>query len=474
MSRRSPLGPVGHRLLLAFVLVTAFSVVVVTGAALIGVGRGLSSSQAVTRQDAATAAAAAAARAYAAHGTWSGADLSQASAVAEAAGARLFVVSVTGEAVGLGGAAGNPAMGQNGPGGPPAGNGTAGQGRGATGPVGGTGVYSATVSVDGADVGTVRLVFPVSTLTRARDVAWTWIGLAAAAALVLALVAGWVVTRLLTGPIARTTRAARSFAAGDRTARTEVRGPGELAELAQAFNAMADAVTRSERDRRNLTADVAHELRTPLAALQAGLEELRDGLVEPDAARLAGLHDQALRLGRIVADLAELSAAEAEASVSVERVPVDLARLAADEVAARDPQLRAAGLDVELSVDGPADVLADADRLHQALGNVLANAARYCAPGDRVSVQVGTADGDAVLEVTDTGPGIPADELPHVFDRLWRGRGAARVAGSGIGLAVAREIVVAHGGTIEVASDEGAGTTVTIRLPLAPSPQRLG
>lgn len=473
MSRRGRfgrLGPVGHRLLLAFVLVTAFSVVVVTGAALIGVGRGLSSSQDVTRQDAATAAAAAAARAYAAAGTWSGADLSQASAVAEAAGARLFVVSATGESVGLGGAAGTGGM-PGGPGGP---SGQAGQGRGAAGPVGGTGVYSAAVTVDGAQAGTVRLVFPASTLTRARDVAWTWVGVAAAAALLLALAAGWLVTRLLTGPIALTTRAARSFAAGDRTARAEVTGPGELAELAQAFNAMADAVTRSERDRRNLTADVAHELRTPLAALQAGLEELRDGLVEPDAARLAGLHDQALRLGRIVADLAELSAAEAEAGVSVERVPVDLARLAADEVAARDPQLRAAGLDVELTVDGPADVLADADRLHQALGNVLANAARYCTSGDRVGVRVGTADGHAVLEVADSGPGIPADELPHVFDRLWRGRGAARVAGSGIGLAVAREIVLAHGGTIEVTSDEGVGTTVTIRVPLPPSPQRLG
>jgi len=117
-------------------------------------------------------------------------------------------------------------------------------------------------------------------------------------------------------------------------------------------------------------------------------------------------------------------------------------------------------------LDAAVPVLADSDRLHQAVGNLLANAARYCRPGDEVAVAVRTQDGWAVLDVVDTGPGIAADELPYVFDRLWRGRAATQVAGSGIGLAVAREIVVAHGGTIEATSPEGAGTTVTIRLPL--------
>jgi two-component system sensor histidine kinase BaeS len=118
-------------------------------------------------------------------------------------------------------------------------------------------------------------------------------------------------------------------------------------------------------------------------------------------------------------------------------------------------------------LDGPALVRADADRLHQALGNLLANAARYCRPGDEVSVVVRSEADKAVLEVVDSGPGIPADELPHVFDRLWRGRAAKQVAGSGIGLAVAREIVVAHSGTIAAISSEGTGTTITIRLPLS-------
>jgi two-component system sensor histidine kinase BaeS len=229
---------------------------------------------------------------------------------------------------------------------------------------------------------------------------------------------------------------------------------------------MADTVARSERDRRNLTADVAHELRTPLAALQAGLEELRDGLVEPSPEGLAGLHDQSLRLGRVVSDLAELSAVEAS-GVPVQRAEVDLTQLARDELAVRDSQLRASGLVVGSRLDGSVIVLADSDRLHQAVGNLLANAARYCRSGDEVEVVVRTEGGQGLLEVVDSGPGIAADELPHVFDRLWRGRAAKEVAGSGIGLAVAREIVKAHGGTIEAASPRGAGTTITIRLPLS-------
>jgi two-component system, OmpR family, sensor histidine kinase BaeS len=449
---RAGLGPLGRRLLLAFVMVAVSSVLVLTVAAIIGVGQGFQLAAQVDHDKAAAAAAAAAGQAYQKASGWDGADLSGTSAVAEAAGAKLFVLDATGAPVGTPSGAGHVGQGQ-------------GQGLGkGVGPVGGEGVANAPVVVAGARVGTVRLVFETGTGNRARDVAWWWITVAAVVALLIALLASWVVTRLITRPIKAMTSATRSFAAGDRLARAGVHGPGELGELGRAFDLMADDVARSERDRRNLTADVAHELRTPLAALQAGLEELRDGLVEPTPEGLAGLHDQSLRLGRVVSDLAELSAAEAS-GVPVRREEVDLTQLAYDELAVHDSQLRAAGLAVGSRLDGPVLVRADSDRLHQAVGNLLANAARYCRPGDEVIVAVRSEADQVVLDVVDSGPGIPADELPHVFDRLWRGSAAKQVAGSGIGLAVAREIVVAHGGTIEAVSPEGAGTTVTIRLP---------
>ncbi len=450
------LGPLGRRLLIAFILVAVSSVLVLSGAALIGVDRGVQVAQQADREQVTAAAAAAAAEAYRRGEGWEQADLSRPIAIADAASARLSVLDADGATVqtsGLGG--GNP----NGQG--------MGQGSGMS-----QNVVSAPIVVEGTEVGTIRLNFGGMVATKVIDVAWSWIAMAAVVALVVALGASWLVTRLLVRPIRAMTDAAQSFTAGDRQSRATDPGPGELGELAGALNGMADAVVRSDRDRRNLTADVAHELRTPLAALQAGLEELRDGLVQATPEGLAGLHDQSLRLGRVVADLAELSAVET-AGLSLRLAAVDLAQIARDEAALQEPQLRSAELNVTVEANGPAPVRADADRLHQAVGNLLANAARYCRPGDSVTVAVSIEHGRAVLRVADTGPGIPPDELPHIFDRLWRGRAAEQVAGSGIGLALVREIVGSHGGTIEATSEPGEGTTITIRLPAtgpAPAP----
>jgi two-component system sensor histidine kinase BaeS len=287
---------------------------------------------------------------------------------------------------------------------------------------------------------------------------------AAVMALAAALVVSGYVSRRLTRPLVTLAAAARRFAAGDRAARAGIQAPGELGELAAAFDTMAEEVSRAETVRRRLAADVAHELRTPLAGLQAGLEELRDGLRPPDTERLAVLHDQTLRLGRVVQDLADLSAAEASA-LSLHLSDTDLADVARDAVAAQRPALDAAGVHVQADLSTAVPVRADPDRLHQAVSNLLANAARYCRPGDQVTVRAHMDSTSAVLVVADTGPGIPADELPHVFDRLWRGERAHSVAGSGIGLAVVRELVAAHRGSVTVESPPGHGTVVTIRVP---------
>ena len=199
---------------------------------------------------------------------------------------------------------------------------------------------------------------------------------------------------------------------------------------------MADEVVRAETVRRHLAADVAHELRTPLAALQAGLEELHDGPRDPDVPRLAALHDQALRLGRVVQDLAELSAA-----LSLRPVDADLAALTRSALGAQQPPLTAAGVHATADLDAPVALRADPDRLYQAVTNLLGNVVRHCRPGDRVHPRAYLDGAQAVLEVANTGPGIPAHELPHVFDRLGRGSAAQSVPGSGIGLAVVRELI---------------------------------
>jgi two-component system sensor histidine kinase BaeS len=440
-------SPLGRRLLAAFLLVALSSVVVLTAAALVGTDRGLASAHNAERQRAAARTADAAAAAYVRAGGWNGADLSSASAVAEAAGARLVVRDANGAMVWPGRGMGPGAGGMH------------------TDPAAAT-VVEAAVTVDGRRTGTVRLAFPVAA-SGGRAVAWSWVLGAAGVALAAALIVSGYVSRRLTRPLVALAAAAHRFAAGQRDARATVAGPGELGEVTRAFNGMAEEVVRAERVRRSLSADVAHELRTPLAALQAGLEELRDGLGPPDTARLAGLHDQTLRLSRIVQDLADLSAAES-AALSLHPADIDLAEVVRAALDAQRSILDAAGLEISTEIDGPLPVHGDPDRLHQAVANLLANAARYCRPGDRVAIR-GHVDGaSVVLEVSDTGPGIPADEIPHVFDRLWRGRLARTVAGSGIGLAVVRELVTAHGGSVTATSGDGDrdGTTVAVRLPV--------
>ncbi len=448
------LGALGRRLLLAFALVALTAVGLVTAAAMVGTDRGLASQQSAQRRDAAGRAAQAAAAAYEQAGGWSGADLAPVTGVAGAAGARLTVRDGDGGVVattqGMGAMGAGPGMGS----GRMAGAGT----------VGGT--VTAPVVVAGTGVGSVTLTFVHTVTLVGRPVAWTWILAASVAALALALGAAWFIARQLTRPVVALTAAARAFGGGDRNARAGVRGVGELAELAAAFDDAATTVQRSEHVRRQMAADVAHELRTPLAALQAGLEELRDGLAPADPPALARLHDQSLRLARVVSDLAELSAAEA-APLGMHLEPVDLADVAEAEIRARDPQLRAAGLTTRCHLDRGVVVSGDPHRLHQVIGNLLENCTRYCRPGDDVTVSVTTGSGGSPVRLTvaDTGPGIPRTDLPHVFTRFWRARASQTPAGSGLGLAVVQSLVHAHAGRVTVDSDGVHGTIVVVELP---------
>jgi two-component system sensor histidine kinase BaeS len=452
--RRLGLGPLGGRLFAAFALVALASVALLTAAALVGTDRGISTAQQADRQRVADRTATAAAVAFRNAGGWSTVDLGPTRTIATGADAALTVRDADSRVV-LSTDDSSDGTGMHGQG----------HGMGMPGTASGRTASAAIVS-DGSTVGSVYLLFAYGSGSAGQAIAWGWIAGAALAALALALAVSWYVTRRLTDPVVRIARTARALAAGDHTARARVDAPGELGDLSRAFDTMADGVTHAEQARRRLAADVAHELRTPLAALQAGLEELRDGYTTPSPARLAALHDQTLRLGRVVGDLAELSEAEA-ARLSLNTVPLDLAHLVRHAVTDREAELRAAGLTLRTRITAePLPVHADADRIHQALGNLLSNSARYCRPGDTVTVTA-SAEGDAVLvEVADDGPGIPADELPHVFDRLWRGSAARnRSSGSGIGLAVVKELITAHSGTTTAFSEPTGGTRIVIRLP---------
>ncbi len=332
--------------------------------------------------------------------------------------------------------------------------------------------YSWPVRVGRERVGQVVVRFTVPGLDSAdealRGALLRAIAGAAGLAALLALLAGLAVARRITRPVARLIAATRAMAQGDRSSRVgPVRAPGELGELATAFDQMADALDRQEQLRRDLVADVAHELRTPIAVLQAEHEALLDGVAEPSPAQFGALRDQVLRLARIVGDLQTLSEADAASlRLATERADLaDIAATAADSLAGR---FEAAGITVARRL-APVEVVADADRLHQVITNLLTNALKFTPAGGQVTIDAGPADDRAVLRVSDTGVGIPAAELPRIFDRFWRGHLAVSTGGSGIGLAVAAELARAHGGELTAASNEGTGTQMTLTLPRASS-----
>jgi signal transduction histidine kinase len=291
---------------------------------------------------------------------------------------------------------------------------------------------------------------------------------AAGLAALLALFTGLAVARRITRPVTRLIVVTRAMAAGDRTARAgEIRAAGELRELAIAFDQMAGALDRQEQLRRNLVADVAHELRTPIAVLQAGHEALLDGVAEPTPAELGSLRDEVLRLARMVGDLQTLAAADA-AALNLSRRNCDLADLAAAAADSLARRFEAAGITLDREL-APVPVSADPNWLHQVITNLLTNALKFTpAGGGHVTISTSRDGAAAVLRVTDTGVGIPAGDLPHIFDRFWRGQQAAPISGSGIGLAIAAELAQAHGGQLTASSQPGHGTQLTLTLPRLP------
>jgi signal transduction histidine kinase len=286
-------------------------------------------------------------------------------------------------------------------------------------------------------------------------------------ALALALVLVQLLAHGMTYPLREMVAAARGMARGDYSRRVTATSRDEVGELARAFNAMAAELEQVDRIRRDLVANASHELRTPIGALQARLENLVDGVEEPDHETMEGLLAQVQRLGALTEQLLDLSRLESGA------VPLRVAEVGALELLERiasDWRSRTTALGVELDVDvDPPDLAlrADEPRIRQVIDNLLANAVRHSPPGGAVALRA-AADGDRVwLEVVDDGPGIPPGEAELVFERFYRSDQArsADEGGTGLGLAIARWIVELHRGSITVDRDWAQGCRIVVELP---------
>jgi two-component system OmpR family sensor kinase len=309
--------------------------------------------------------------------------------------------------------------------------------------------------------------------------------LAGALAGALGILLGLGLSRGLTAPLARLTAAARRIAGGDLSQRVPETGSAEVAALGQAFNQMAADLEKAEELRRNMVADLAHELRTPLSVIQGNLRAILDGVYPLEQSEIATLYDETRLLSHLVDDLRQLALAEA-GQLRLERRPVAPADLVNRATNAARVQAAAQGiaLQVDLAEDLPL-VDVDPQRIGQVLGNLLNNALTHTPSGGEVIVTArrcpepcpepsrrvveGARGSEVEVRVRDTGEGIPSEDLPYVFERFYRaGKLRSRATGgAGLGLAIAKQLVEAHGGRIEVESEVGRGTQFTFTLPVA-------
>ncbi|HEY3018576.1 MAG TPA: ATP-binding protein [Solirubrobacteraceae bacterium] len=284
-------------------------------------------------------------------------------------------------------------------------------------------------------------------------------------ALIFALASAGLVTVTLVRPLRRLTAATDRMGTGDLEVRAELGGGAELARLGAAFNRLGEALRREDDLRRATAADIAHELRTPVTGILARIEAAQDRVMPDPHANLAAMHEETLRLARLIEDVGQLAEAQKPALL-VERARVDLGAVARARADAHRDFFRAKGIDFVDDVTA-APVHADASRLEQIVDNLLSNALRYTDPGGAVKLSVRTQRDRAMLEVSDTGIGIVAEDQGRVFDRFWRSdRSRSRATGgAGIGLAVVRELVEAHDGDVTLESAPGCGTRFCVRLP---------
>src|SRR5437870_7999062 len=316
-------------------------------------------------------------------------------------------------------------------------------------------------------VGATFLFWTLATALGAPDV----VGNIARGVALLVVVYGFLFTarslRRLVAPTGDVIEAVGRVADGDLSTRVRERGPREARALARAFNAMTSRLEASEEQRRRLLADVSHELRTPLSVVQGNLEALVDGVHPADETHLLAILDETKVLSRLVEDLRTLSLAESGA-LALHREAVDVGVLVRDTVDSFASQAEPAGVAIGAQVpSGLPQVDADPVRAREILDNLIANAIRYTPRGGRVRARVHAAEAFVAIDVRDTGAGIAPELVDRIFDRFYK---SAESRGAGLGLAIAKQLVAAHGGEIRAASVLGEGTDITFTLPVETSP----
>jgi signal transduction histidine kinase len=296
-----------------------------------------------------------------------------------------------------------------------------------------------------------------------------WPSVSGIIAAAVAMVMVWFLSRGMTSPLREMAKAASEMAKGNYGRRVSTSSHDEVGELARAFNQMATELAETDRVRRDLVANVSHELRTPITALQAVLENLVDGVTEPDPATFRTMLAQVERLGRLVKQLLDLSRLESGV-VPLERTEFRVEPLL--EHAVREQQLHAPEIEVSVSVDSP-DLTADGDpeRVHQVVANLLENAVRHTPQGGSVEVRARRHPDGVTIEVLDEGPGIPEADEARIFERFYRADSAraSTDGGAGLGLAIAQWIVDLHGGDIHPERRDPHGCRMVVTLPLHPS-----
>jgi len=307
-----------------------------------------------------------------------------------------------------------------------------------------------------------------ATLGFLQSVWWQFLLVGAVAGSISLLIARWL-ARGMTQPLRDMAAAARAMETGDYSARISTRSRDEVGQLATAFNRMSAELALLESSRRDLVANVSHELKTPITAIRAHLENLADGVEQPDPKTLQVMLTQTERLGRLVDQLLDLSRLES-GEVHLHLEPMALAPVVSRVISEISVGRALTDVTLHNEVTDDIQVEADIERIHQVLYNLVDNAVRFTPPGGQVAIRAARDDARVTIEVADTGVGVGAEHLPRLFERFYRAdpsRSRDDGGGTGIGLAIARSIVEGHGGRITAASEPGHGATFTFDLPAA-------